>query len=59
MVGAFEGGGPDGELTVVTDGGSDEVGERAGVEFPAFRYVGVAADFAGEVKFGFAMLDGC
>lgn len=58
LVGAFEGGGPDRELAVVTDGGSDEVGERAGVEFPAFGDVGVAADFAGEVEFGFAMLDG-
>ena len=59
LVGAFEGGCPDCELAVVTNGGSDEVRERAGVEFPALRYVGVAADLAAEVEFGFAMLDGC
>ena len=54
--GAFEGGGPDCELAVVADGGSDQVGQRAGVEFAAFRDVGVAADFAGEVEFRFAVL---
>lgn len=57
LICAFEGGGPDCKLAVVTDGGSDEVGERTGVEFAAFGDIGVAADLAGEVEFGFAMLD--
>ena len=56
---AFEGRGPDCELAVVADGGSDEFGERAGVEFAAFGNVGVASDFAREVEFRFAMLNGC
>lgn len=56
--GAFEGGGPDCELAVVADGAGDEVGEGAGVEFAALGDVGVAADFAGEVEFGFAVLGG-
>ena len=55
---AFESGGPDCELAVVTDGGSDKLGERTGVEFAAFGNVGVAADPASEVEFGFAMLKG-
>ena len=55
--GAFEGGGPDGELAVIADGGGDEVGQRAGVELAAFGDVGVAADFAGEVEFRFTVLN--
>lgn len=57
--GALEGRGPDGELAVVADGGGDEFGERLGVEFAAFGDVGVAANFAGEVVLGFAMLKEC
>ena len=55
--GAFEGGGPDGELAVIADGGGDEVGQGAGVEFATLGDVGVAADFALEVEFRFAMLN--
>ena len=57
MNGSFEGRSPDCQLAVVTDGGSDEVGERTGIEFATFGYIGVAADFAREVEFGLAMLD--
>ena len=57
MDGSFEGRGPDCQLAVVADGGSDEVGERAGIEFATFGYIGVAANFAREVVFGLAMLD--
>ena len=57
--GAFESGGPNGELAVIADGGGDEVGQRAGVEFAAFGDVGVAADFALKVKLRFAMLNQC
>ena len=53
---AFEGRGPDCELAVVTDGGSDQLGERTGVELAAFGNVGVSADFALKIVFGFAML---
>ena len=55
--GAFEGGGPDCELAVVADGAGDELGEGVGVEFAALGDVGVAADFAFEVEFGFAVLE--
>lgn len=59
LVGAFEGGGPDCKLAAVTDGGSDEVGQRTGVELATFRDVGVSPNLAGQVEFGFSMLDGC
>ena len=54
--GTFESGGPDGELTVVADRGGYEVGKGSGIEFAALGDVGVAANFAFEVEFGFAML---
>ena len=54
---AFQSGGPDCKLAVITDGGSDEVGEGTGIEFATFGDVGVAADLAGEVEFRFTVLD--
>ena len=56
---AFKGGGPDCKLAVVTDGGCDKVGKRTGVEFTAIRNISVAADLAGKIEFGFAVLDDC
>jgi hypothetical protein len=37
---------------------ADKVGQGAGVELAAFGKVGVAADSAFEVVFGFAVLEG-
>lgn len=57
LVRAFERRGPDGQGRVFGNTGfADEVGERARVQLAALREVGVAADFAFEVIFGFAML---
>lgn len=59
LVGAFEGRGPDCKLAAVTDGGSDEVRQRTGVELAAFGDVGVSTNFAREVVFRFSVLDRC
>jgi hypothetical protein len=57
LVRAFERRGPDGQGRVFGDTRSaDEFGERARVQLTALREVGIAADFAFEVIFGFAML---
>ena len=56
---AFQGGGPNCELAVVTDGGSDKVGKCTSVQFAAFGNVGVSANFASQIEFGFAMLAEC
>jgi hypothetical protein len=54
---AFERRGPDGQGRVFGNTGfADEFGERTRVQLAALREVGVAADFAFEVIFGFAML---
>ena len=45
-------------MVVGIDAAGDEVGEGPGVEFAAGGEGGVAADFAGEVEFGFAVLGG-
>ncbi len=57
LVGAFEGGRPNCKLAVVTDGGSDKLGQRTAIEFAACGKVGVTADSAGDVVIRLAMLD--
>ena len=57
LVGAFEGGGPNCKLAVVTDGGFDKLGQRTGIEFAAWGNVGVTAYSASDVVIGLAMLD--
>ena len=54
--GAFEGRGPDCQLAGVADGAGDEFWEGSSVEFASLRDVGVPADFAFEVEFGFSVL---
>lgn len=53
----FEGGGPDRKLAVIANGGSDKFGQRTGIEFATLGDVGIAADLAGEIEFGFAVLE--
>jgi len=54
---ALERRGPDGQGRVFGDTGfADEFGEGTRVQLAAFREAGVAADFALEVIFGFAVL---
>ena len=43
-------------MSVVAYAAGDKLGEGAGVEFAAWGEVSVAADFAFEVEFGFAVL---